>query len=304
MTLRHCTGATLVFRHSWKLSLIEAAGVEGCAPPLKPFDLPSSQGRCHGLDRPDWRILASRAPPGPEGPDIGGFRAELATSCGGALRNARDACIAIDAALAAALRAAAGRYYHAARTRHDDDDTTTTTHQRGFTLGEGGRLGLVIAGCMHPLASAPDVRTPYPMLARSSSWPTSPARTWLTTSARATGASHHGGPRAAARGAWASRSTRRWWRRAAPPPAASGYPRACASSSRTSSRQIWRSHRRHALPQRRSQPQAPPEAPRRAQAGSRIVSDDFDMGDWRPACRARADEGASRSCTSGRAARP
>ena len=31
-----------------------------------------------------------------------------------------------------------------------------------FTLLSAAVLGLVAAGCMHPLASAPDVRTPYP----------------------------------------------------------------------------------------------------------------------------------------------
>src|SRR5687767_4240729 len=46
---------------------------------------------------------------------------------------------------------------------HDGDDTMTTRLiEWGFTLVGMAALGLVIAGCMHPLASAPDVRTPYP----------------------------------------------------------------------------------------------------------------------------------------------
>ena len=39
----------------------------------------------------------------------------------------------------------------------------TRSTERRFTLAAAtAALGLVIAGCMHPLASAPDVRTPYP----------------------------------------------------------------------------------------------------------------------------------------------
>src|SRR5688500_15729158 len=46
---------------------------------------------------------------------------------------------------------------------HDGDDSMTTRlAEWRFTLGRAAALGLVIAGCMHPLASAPDVRTPYP----------------------------------------------------------------------------------------------------------------------------------------------
>jgi SAM-dependent methyltransferase len=47
---------------------------------------------------------------------------------------------------------------------HDGDDTMTThlTAWRFALVGAAAVLGLVIAGCMHPLASAPDVRTPYP----------------------------------------------------------------------------------------------------------------------------------------------
>jgi SAM-dependent methyltransferase len=61
------------------------------------------------------------------------------------------------------LRVAAEALYHAARTRHDGDDTMTRrlTEWR-FTVLAAATLGLIIAACMHPLASAPDVRTPYP----------------------------------------------------------------------------------------------------------------------------------------------
>ena len=47
---------------------------------------------------------------------------------------------------------------------HDGDDTMATrlTAWRFALVGAAAVLGLVIAGCMHPLASAPDVRTPYP----------------------------------------------------------------------------------------------------------------------------------------------
>ena len=134
-------------------------------------------------------------------------------------------------------------------------------HARG-----GPALGLVIAGCMHPLASAPDVRTPYPTVRALLDGRRhrkdvvydlgSGDGRIVITAAREFGARGVGveiDPALVAE----SRA----------PPGASGYPRACASSSRISSRRI--SAR---LPSSRStsapnQPQAPAEAPGRTQAG-------------------------------------